>query len=89
MSQLPRYESYKDSGVQWLGEIPSHWDMTTLKFECDVRDGTHDTPEYVSFDENTYPLITSSRSSASFTRSHERIALAFLCERTNCPFLSS
>ena len=60
MSQLPRYESYKDSGVQWLGEIPSHWDMTTLKFECDVRDGTHDTPEYVSFDENTYPLITSS-----------------------------
>lgn len=25
MSQLPRYESYKDSGVQWLGEIPSHW----------------------------------------------------------------
>ncbi|WP_288403228.1 restriction endonuclease subunit S [uncultured Acinetobacter sp.] len=59
MSQLPRYESYKDSGVQWLGEIPSHWDTTVLKFECDVRDGTHDTPEYVNFDENTYPLITS------------------------------
>lgn len=59
MSQLPRYESYKYSGVQWLGEIPSHWDTTVLKFECDVRDGTHDTPEYVNFDENTYPLITS------------------------------
>lgn len=59
MIQLPRYESYKDSGVQWLGEIPSHWDTTVLKFECDVRDGTHDTPEYVNFDENTYPLITS------------------------------
>ena len=22
---LPRYESYKDSGVEWLGEVPSHW----------------------------------------------------------------
>ncbi|QLF05562.1 restriction endonuclease subunit S [Acinetobacter baumannii] len=32
MSQLPRYESYKDSGVQWLGEIPSHWKLIKNKF---------------------------------------------------------
>lgn len=32
MSQLPRYESYKYSGVQWLGEIPSHWDVKRMKF---------------------------------------------------------
>ena len=25
---MRRYESYKDSGVEWLGEIPSHWDLT-------------------------------------------------------------
>ena len=24
---MKRYESYKDSGVKWLGEIPSHWEM--------------------------------------------------------------
>ena len=24
---LPRYESYKDSGVEWLGEVPQHWDI--------------------------------------------------------------
>lgn len=29
MAQFPRYESYKDSGVEWLGEIPSHWKLTT------------------------------------------------------------
>ncbi|WP_434686238.1 restriction endonuclease subunit S [Pseudanabaena minima] len=23
---FPKYESYKDSGVEWLGEIPSHWE---------------------------------------------------------------
>lgn len=22
---FPRYESYKDSGVEWLGEVPEHW----------------------------------------------------------------
>lgn len=25
MSKLQRYSSYKESGVEWLGEIPEHW----------------------------------------------------------------
>lgn len=24
---LPRYPEYKDSGVEWLGEVPGHWDV--------------------------------------------------------------
>lgn len=24
---MKRYDSYKDSGVEWLGEIPSHWEL--------------------------------------------------------------
>jgi type I restriction enzyme, S subunit len=27
MVTFPKYESYKDSGVEWLGEIPSHWEL--------------------------------------------------------------
>ena len=27
-----RYDTYKDSGVQWLGEIPGHWGCTRLKY---------------------------------------------------------
>jgi len=27
---LPRYEKYKDSGVEWLGKIPAHWDCIRL-----------------------------------------------------------
>ena len=27
-----RYDTYKDSGVQWLGEIPGHWECTRLKY---------------------------------------------------------
>lgn len=29
--QLPKYESYKDSGVEWLGEIPAHWNCDSLR----------------------------------------------------------
>lgn len=39
MSQFPRYESYKDSGVQWLGEIPSHWEVIKNKFVLDFSKG--------------------------------------------------
>ena len=28
---LPRYPRYKDSGVEWLGEVPGHWEVKTLK----------------------------------------------------------
>ena len=27
---FPRYPDYKDSGVEWLGEVPGHWEVTTL-----------------------------------------------------------
>lgn len=28
---MQRYESYKASGAEWLGEIPSHWDIIPAK----------------------------------------------------------
>jgi type I restriction enzyme S subunit len=28
---LPRYPKYKDSGVEWLGEVPEHWQAISLK----------------------------------------------------------
>jgi len=29
---MKRYDSYKDSGVKWLGEIPSHWEIHKAKY---------------------------------------------------------
>ena len=29
---MQRYDSYKDSGVKWLGDIPSHWEMKRWRF---------------------------------------------------------
>ena len=24
---FPKYSTYKDSGVEWLGEVPEHWEV--------------------------------------------------------------
>jgi len=38
----------KDSGIEWLGEIPKHWDVKKTKLLCSqIGDGIHTTPKYV------------------------------------------
>ena len=32
MMNVQKYPAYKDSGVEWLGEIPEHWSTKKLKF---------------------------------------------------------
>ncbi|MDD7565404.1 MAG: restriction endonuclease subunit S [Streptococcus suis] len=46
----------KDSGVDWIGQIPEGWEVKNFKYVVTIKDGTHDTPEY--FVEGV-PLITS------------------------------
>ncbi|PAR27455.1 restriction endonuclease subunit S [Vibrio metoecus] len=29
----------KDSGVEWLGEVPEHWEVTSIKYQCALIDG--------------------------------------------------
>ena len=31
MSRLEKYSKYKDSGVEWIGKIPEHWEVLPLK----------------------------------------------------------
>ncbi len=38
MAKYQRYEEYKDSGVEWLGKIPSHWKTKPLKHLCTYND---------------------------------------------------
>lgn len=33
---FPKYEAYKDSGVEWLGEVPEHWGVTRLRFIFEI-----------------------------------------------------
>lgn len=36
---MKRYETYKDSGVEWLGKIPEHWESAKIKFIANVFNG--------------------------------------------------
>ncbi len=49
----------RDSGIEWLGEVPIHWSVVPIKRICEVKDGTHDTPKYVDRTDESLPLITS------------------------------
>jgi type I restriction enzyme S subunit len=34
---FPRYPSYKDSGVEWLGGVPEHWDVRRIGYYFNER----------------------------------------------------
>lgn len=36
---MERYSEYKNSGVKWLGEIPSHWEVMPIKYISKVSSG--------------------------------------------------
>lgn len=37
MVDFPKYESYKDSGVEWLGEIPQHWEFKNIRAVTELK----------------------------------------------------
>ena len=39
MADLKPYPAYKDSGVEWLGEVPEHWEVCRLKQICRLAYG--------------------------------------------------
>ena len=51
-----RYEEYKDSGVAWIGEIPSHWEVASFKRRISINNGR----DYKEFqDDEIYPVMGS------------------------------
>lgn len=34
---MKRYDLYKDSGIEWIGEVPSHWGVKKVKHRCYVK----------------------------------------------------
>jgi len=34
-----QYDSYKPSGIDWIGDIPSHWVSKRLRYVCEFRNG--------------------------------------------------
>lgn len=45
----------KDSGVEWIGEVPEHWLLVKMKFVASLRSGDSITSEKIK-PENTFPV---------------------------------
>ncbi|MFA6833001.1 MAG: restriction endonuclease subunit S [Bacteroidaceae bacterium] len=54
---MQTYEKYKDSGVAWIGEIPYHWDVVSLKRSLRIKNGCD--YKTIQVDEGGYPVIGS------------------------------
>jgi type I restriction enzyme, S subunit len=53
---FPRYPTYKPSGVEWLGEVPEHWNVDRMKWAIEQpKNGIWGNEE--SGDENDIPCV--------------------------------
>ena len=53
---MKKYNNYKDSGIEWIGKIPEHWDIILFKrIILKIKDGTHGTFQRVS---NGHPFLS-------------------------------
>lgn len=58
---MKQYDSYKDSGVEWIGEVPSHWIVVPFKRAIMINNGCD--YKHVQVEEDGYPVIGSGVSS--------------------------
>jgi len=54
IAELPR----KDSGVVWLGEVPSHWSVNYLGNVVDVSGGSTPSKENFAFWDGSIPWVS-------------------------------
>lgn len=57
---MRKYDNYKDSGIEWIGEIPEHWDSVSLKWIASIYSGgtpSKNKPEY--WNDGTIPWLNS------------------------------
>ncbi|MBL42407.1 MAG: type I restriction endonuclease subunit S [Rhodospirillaceae bacterium] len=53
------YPEYKDSGVEWIGEIPKEWDHIRLKYLSNIKTGDKNTED--SEEEGEFPFFVRSQ----------------------------
>lgn len=58
--QIKRYDKYKDSGIEWIGEIPDSWCLQRLKTVGDYRNGLTYSLEDVCEENNGTLVLRSS-----------------------------
>ena len=58
-TEFEKFPSYKDSKVDWLGDIPSKWELRRLKFLCKIKTGERNTED--KNDDGIFPFFVRSQ----------------------------
>jgi type I restriction enzyme S subunit len=56
---MKQYNKYRKIGIDWMENIPSHWEKVRLRYLCDVTTGNKDTVDRE--DDGNYPFFVRSK----------------------------
>lgn len=56
---MKKYDSYKDSGIEWIGDIPSHWTIATVGRLTNLGRGRVISAIEIAENEGEYPVYSS------------------------------
>jgi type I restriction enzyme, S subunit len=56
---MRKYDAYKDSGIEWIGEIPSHWAIATIGRLSNLGRGRVISAIEIAENEGEYPVYSS------------------------------
>ena len=58
MSHYKAYPAYKDPGVEWIGQVPEHWEATKLKYVAEFSGGGTPPKENPDYWNGSIPWIS-------------------------------
>ncbi|MBO5817719.1 MAG: restriction endonuclease subunit S [Paludibacteraceae bacterium] len=87
---MKKYDTYKDSGIQWIGQVPEHWAITRIKFlanaqENSFADGDWIESPYVT-DSGIRYLTSGNIGNGSFKRQGNGYITEETFQKLNCKF---
>lgn len=56
---MERYDRYKDSGIEWIGEIPEHWSCSEISFYTCSRNGATPKRDHLEYWNGDIPWMAS------------------------------
>src|ERR1022692_3533631 len=84
---LPRYGGYKDSGVEWIGRVPEHWQVLPVKRVIDrIESGTSvNATDEPAADGTPGVLKTSCVYTGQFNVRENKSVIEAEIDRVSCP----
>lgn len=55
---FPKYPKYKDSGVEWLGDVPDHWALKKIKYVATITGGGTPSREKLEYWNGNIPWVS-------------------------------